>query len=79
MPVIGYLSSSSPDALSSVMAAFHPGNAIAHHAADADPAVLSQPLQPRGHVYPIAEDVVLFNDHVAQIPSTVERWCARSL
>jgi hypothetical protein len=31
---------------------------IGHDPADADPARLRQPLQPRGDIHPIAEDVL---------------------
>jgi hypothetical protein len=41
--------------------------------ADADPAGLGERLQPRRHVHPVAENVVLLNDHVAEVNPEAER------
>jgi len=41
-------------------------------AADADPTWLGQPLQPRCDVDPIAENVALFDDHVAEVDTDAE-------
>src|SRR5207248_3328093 len=38
----------------------------------ADAAGLRQPLQPRGYIDAIAEDVMLLNDHVAKVHSDAE-------
>ena len=45
---------------------------IANYPAEAYPAGLSQRLQPCRHVHPIAEDVVFFNDYVAEVDADAE-------
>jgi hypothetical protein len=45
---------------------------VAYYPRDADAAGLGQSLQPRGYIDPIAEDVVLLNDHVAEVHSDAE-------
>jgi hypothetical protein len=35
--------------------------------ADADPAMLGQPLQSRRDVYPIPENVLLLSNHIAEV------------
>ncbi len=45
---------------------------IVHHARDADPAGLGDPLQPRGDVDAVAVDVVVFDDHVTRIDADAE-------
>jgi hypothetical protein len=45
---------------------------VMHDPADADPAGLGQPFQPRRDVHPIPEDVVLLNDHVAEVDADAE-------
>ena len=45
---------------------------IAHDPADADPAGLGQGFQARGDIHPIAEDIVLLSDHVAEIDADAE-------
>src|SRR5262249_54209297 len=45
---------------------------IAHGARDVDRAWLGDVLQTRGHVHPIAVDVAVLHDHVAEIDSDAE-------
>jgi len=45
---------------------------VAHHLADADAARFCEPLQPRGDIHAVAEDVVLFNDYVAKVDANAE-------
>src|ERR1700730_15310245 len=45
---------------------------IAHHPRDADAARFRQTFQSCGHIDAIAEDVVLLNDHVAEIDPNAE-------
>jgi hypothetical protein len=45
---------------------------LAHRGADADPARLGQPLQPRRNVDTVAEDVALVDDHVAYVDADTE-------
>ncbi len=45
------------------------GNLIAHRRGNADSARLRQRFKPRGDVDAVAEDIVVLNDHVAQIDS----------
>ena len=47
---------------------------IAHDPADADPAGLGQGLQACRDIHPIAEDVVLLSDHVAEIDADAEPY-----
>jgi len=42
-------------------------NVVADHSAYCDPTRLGQSLQACGHVYPIAEDVITFHNHIAQV------------
>src|SRR5262249_39301628 len=42
-------------------------NMVADRARDADAARFGQRLQPGRHIHPVAEDVVLFNDYVAEV------------
>ena len=45
---------------------------IAHRARDADAAGLGERFQARRHVDAVAEDVVVLDDHVAQIDADAE-------
>jgi hypothetical protein len=45
---------------------------ISHHSADADPTWLCQCLQACRYIDAVAEDVVLFNDHVAEVNPDAE-------
>ncbi len=45
---------------------------VAGCARDTDAARISQGLNPRGHVHPVAVDVVALNDHIAQIDADPE-------
>jgi len=40
---------------------------VAHHSADANAAWFCEPLQPRRDIHTVAEDVVLLDDHVAEV------------
>jgi hypothetical protein len=45
---------------------------IADDPADADPTWLGQSLQPRCDIHPVAEDVVLLNNHVTEVHPNAE-------
>jgi hypothetical protein len=45
---------------------------VAHHSADANAARFREPLQPRGDIHAVAEDVVLFRDHVTKVDANAE-------
>ena len=45
---------------------------VAHRARHADAARLGQLLQTRGHVHAVAEDVVVLEDHVAEVDADAE-------
>jgi hypothetical protein len=45
---------------------------VVHDARDADAARLGQALQPRGDINPVSEDVVFFDDHVAEVNADAE-------
>ena len=40
---------------------------VAHGSRNADPTRFGQPLHPRRDVHPVAENVLLLNDHLAEI------------
>ena len=55
---------------------------VSNDPADADPAGLRQPFEPRRHVHPIAEDVLPLGNHIAEVDPDPEldplvRWGAR--
>ena len=43
------------------------GDALVHHIGEADAARLGQSLEPSGDVHPVAEDVAIVEDHVAEV------------
>jgi hypothetical protein len=40
---------------------------VSHHSRDADPAGLGQGFKTRRDIHPVPENVVLLNNHVAEI------------
>ena len=45
---------------------------VAHNPRDANPTRLCQRFQPCRDIHPVAKDIVLFNDHVAEVDTNAE-------